>query len=117
MPNKFVFEDFPVYKITLQFNSEISTFLDEIPDKNNYSVKDQLCRASMSILLNIAEGSGRYTKADKRSFYVNARGSCYECVACLQIIKSKCLITETRHDQLYEILNDIARQLSALIKM
>lgn len=116
MPNKFVFEDFPVYKIVLQFNSEISSFLDEIPDKNNYSIKDQLSRASMSILLNIAEGSGRFTKPDKRSFYVNARGSCYECAACLQILKSRGQIIGSKYNLFYEMLNNIARQLSALIK-
>lgn len=71
----------------------------------------------MSILLNIAEGSGRFTKADKRSFYVNARGSAYESAACLQILKSRGLITDSKYSQLYEVLNDIAKQLSALIKM
>jgi len=113
----FDFENFPVYKIAFQFNSEISVFLEEIPDKNNHSIKDQLSRASMSILLNIAEGSGRFTKPEKRSFYVNARGSTYECVACLQILKNRKLLTESKYDRYYEILNDIAKQLSALIKM
>ena len=116
MTNKFVFEDFPVYKTTLSFNSAISDLLEAIPDKNNYSIKDQLGRAAMSILLNIAEGAGRFTTADKRSFYVNARGSCYECVACLQILKIKQLLIAAKYDELYEVINDIARQLSALIK-
>jgi len=71
----------------------------------------------MSILLNIAEGSGRFTKADKKNFYVNARGSAYECAACLQLFKSKGLVDENKYDQFYELLNDIARQLSALIRM
>jgi len=116
MPNKFIFEDFPVYKRVLEFNSEIATFLEEITGQGNYTIKDQLSRASMSILLNIAEGSGRFTKADKKNFYVNARGSTYECAACLQLFKGKKLIGDHKYDQLYNILNDIAKQLSALIK-
>jgi hypothetical protein len=32
----------------------------------------------MSIVLNIAEGSGRFSNADKRNFYIIARSSIFE---------------------------------------
>jgi four helix bundle protein len=48
--------------------------------------KDQLRRASLSIVLNIAEGSGRFTKPAKRNFYVIAKGSVYECSALFDIL-------------------------------
>jgi len=68
----FDFEKLEVYKKAKEFNKKISIFLKE---KNLDRVtNDQLRRASFSIMLNIAEGSGRYSKADKRKFYVISRG-------------------------------------------
>lgn len=47
----------------------------------------QLYRASLSISLNIAEGSSRYTNADKRRFFVIARGSAFETSALISILE------------------------------
>lgn len=35
----------------------------------------------MNVVLNIAEGSGKFSKPDRRSFFVIARVSIFECVA------------------------------------
>tara|TARA_B110001454_G_scaffold219192_1_gene251230 strand:- start:117153 stop:117470 length:318 start_codon:yes stop_codon:yes gene_type:complete len=50
-------------------------------------LKDQLLRASSSIALNIAEGSGKRTMEDQRRFYSIAFGSVRECQAILAIEK------------------------------
>jgi four helix bundle protein len=52
-----------------------------------YSLKDQLERASQSVILNLAEGSAKPTKADKRRFYAIAFGSIREIQAVFDIIK------------------------------
>jgi len=44
-------------------------------------LKDQLLRASSSIALNLAEGSGKPTPKDQRKFYAIANGSYKECEA------------------------------------
>ncbi|MCU0653299.1 MAG: four helix bundle protein [Candidatus Pacebacteria bacterium] len=36
--------------------------------------------------MNIAEGSGKFSKADKRNFYTISRGSVYECVSLMELI-------------------------------
>jgi len=112
----FDYEDFPVYKATLQFIKEVDSFIETLPSKGTSRIIDQLQRAAMSIALNIAEGAGRFHKTDKRSFYVNARGSVYECAACFDILKAKGLLTEAKNTQFHDSLNDLAKQLSALIK-
>lgn len=40
-------------------------------------------------MLNIAEGSGRFTDKNKRNFYVIARGSAFECVAVFDFLKDE----------------------------
>ena len=112
----FDFEDFPVYKDAIKFIQEVGVFLESIPQKGNLRIIDQLQRASTSIALNIAEGAGRFHKADKKNFYVIARGSVYECVACYQILQAKRLVSAEKYKEFYLALNNLAKQLSAMIR-
>lgn len=112
----FDFEDFPVYKDAIKFIQEVDVFLESVPQKGNIRMIDQLQRASTSIALNIAEGAGRYHKSDKRNFYVMARGSAYECVACFQVLLLKKLLFQEKYQYFYATLNNLAKQLSAMIK-
>ena len=57
-------------------------------------VKDQLGRASFSIILNIAEGSGKFSKPDRRNYFVTSRGSVFECVAILDILSEQRIIED-----------------------
>ncbi|MBY0470262.1 four helix bundle protein [bacterium] len=57
-------------------------------------IKDQLVRASLSIVLNIAEGSGKPTQADRRRFYAIALGSNREVQALLAILKQSTLLKQ-----------------------
>lgn len=47
-------------------------------DSKRFWFKDQLLRASLSIMNNIAEGHGRPTMADRNRYLVIAKGSCNE---------------------------------------
>ena len=80
------------------------------------TTNDQLRRASFSIMLNIAEGSGRYTKADKRNFYIIARGSSFECVAIFDYLKDINKINETQFKTFYNDLDELSRMLFSMIK-
>jgi four helix bundle protein len=50
----------------------------ELANSKEFSFKDQITRAGLSIPSNIAEGFGRSTDRDKRNFLNYARGSCAE---------------------------------------
>ena len=62
--------------------------------KLNYVMKDQLNRASLSVVLNLAEGSGKPTAADKRRFYAMAFGSLREVQAILDLAEEETLIKQ-----------------------
>ncbi len=80
----FEFRDTKIYKYAKLFHQDMITVLKN--EKAGKVLTDQLTRASISIALNIAEGYGRFHKADKRNFYITARASLNECIACLDII-------------------------------
>ena len=48
-------------------------------------LRDQLLRASSSIALNVAKGSGKRTPADQKRYYSIALGSLRECEAILEL--------------------------------
>ena len=76
-----------VYQTSLEFITGTLPLLEAIPA--NASVRNQLDRASTSIPLNIAEGNGKFTSADRCRFFDNARGSALECSACLDVTVAK----------------------------
>lgn len=74
-------------------------------------------RAALSISTNIAEGNGRYHKADRTNFFRIARGSAFECVPILEICRRKKLIAEELSEALKKNIEDISKMLSGLINM
>jgi len=110
----FDFEKLTVYTKAKVFNKSVTNFLKK--SKVDSTTKGQLRRASFSIMLNIAEGSGRFTKPDKRNFYVIARGSAFECVAIFDYLKDSELIDEKTFDAYYTSLEEISKMLYALIR-
>jgi hypothetical protein len=58
--------------------------LKRLPAK--LAAKDQLDRASTSIVLNLAEGNGKRSHPDRCRYFDIARGSALECAACLDVL-------------------------------
>ena len=77
---------------------------------------DQLRRASFSIMLNIAEGSSRFSNKDRKNYMVIARGSAFECAAILEYLYE---VTEIEKDDYVNYLNsleEISKMLYGLIR-
>jgi four helix bundle protein len=66
--------------------------------------RDQWLRASQSIPLNIAEGNGKATEADRRRFFEIARGSTLECAAIQDVlVAGKALSPEENNKRKVEL--------------
>jgi len=57
-------------------------------------LQDQLERASLSVVCNIAEGAGRRSRKDKRRMYAMARGSATETAAIVDVLRLRRLAPE-----------------------
>ena len=83
---KFKFEDLKLYQKALDFVDNTYKVTENFPSNENFSLTSQFRRASISIALNIAEGSGD-TNAQFNRFLNTANGSIKECVVCSSIAK------------------------------
>ena len=111
---KFEFQNLSVYKKAKIFHQSTKSIVNEKSLKN-YE-KDQLSRTSFSIVLNIAEGSGRFSKSDRRNFFVITRSSVFECVAILDVLKDNNIISQEEFESLENQADELSRILYAMIK-
>ena len=82
--------------------------------RGNSDLVDQIRRASMSVVLNVAEGSGEFSPREKIRFYRIARRSASECVAVLDYLVDRGMLKEA---ELADARAEYARTIGALIKL
>lgn len=110
----FRFRNFPVYKDTLVFIFEVKQFTKaKFPKSEQYGLISQLWRALDSIVLNIAEGTDKYSQTDFSRFLNQALGSLNEVVACFDIALLNKYMTEAEHKKFLEKADKLYRQLKA----
>ncbi|MDN5200165.1 four helix bundle protein [Fulvivirgaceae bacterium BMA10] len=109
----FDFEKLLVYQKAKVFNHKVREFIRN--NKIDTSSKNQLQRAALSIVLNIAEGSGRSSSADKRNFYIIARGSVFECVAIFDFLREEQLMNVSTFDVFYKNCEELSKMLFGMI--
>ena len=84
MKTFFDHEKLDVYQESIAFCGRVGDLLGQVTGR--VAAKDQLDKASTSIPLNIAEGNGKFSDADRSRFLEIARGSTLECAACLDVL-------------------------------
>ena len=67
-------EQLDVYQLGLDFVALAERVIRGLP-KGRSHLADQFTRSSISVVLNVAEGAGKFSKGDKRRYYLAARGS------------------------------------------
>ncbi len=111
----FAFEKLLVYQKSVALANSMMAATRGFP-RGYYFLADQLHRAALSIATNIAEGNGRFTAADRRNFFVIARGSVQECVPLLEVALRRKVLPPGVHERLRGELEEISRMVSGLIK-
>jgi len=99
-----------VYRVSAQFAAIVSR-LRITPA----GLRDQIDRASASIVLTLAEGVGRVSPADRAHFFAMARGSALECAAVLDLLHARGALSGPAHREARALLVRVVQMLTRLI--
>ena len=113
---QFNFLDWPVYKDAQDFLSFSLDLIRKLPKEYRFELSAQLIRSSSSVVLNIAEGSGKSSKKDFSHFLDIALGSLYETIANIDILRTNKLIEQKDFETAQQKAANIARQLGGFKK-
>jgi four helix bundle protein len=108
-------EKLDVYQVAIDFVATANNMIERLPRGRGY-LADQLQRAALSIVLNIAEGAGKFSPADKAVFYTRARASATESAAVFDVCRKLNLITMAIAEDNKAVLERISQMLTKLIK-
>jgi len=120
MKSQFDHEKLDVYQLELLFLGWVTPLLEEAKRSIKArltEVCDQLDRASLSILLNTAEGNGKRQRQVRAKFFDDARGSATECAACLDALVVKGACVSSRIQEGKDMLFRIVSMLTKLIQL
>jgi four helix bundle protein len=113
--NKFDFENLKVYQKALEYVDFVYKVTKHFPKTEIFSLIDQFKRASISICLNIAEGSGG-SKPEFNQFLKIARRSIRECIAISEISYRQKFISEETKQQSRTFCSELSKMVTGLIK-
>lgn len=100
-----------------QKSKELTLLIYNIFEGNkDYGFKDQIQRASISIMNNIAEGFERKGNRELRQFLFIAKGSSAEVRSMLYIAQERKFVSNKEFNKLYDLTLDISKLLSGFIK-
>jgi four helix bundle protein len=109
----FSHEKLDVYRAAIEYVRWAFSIAGKISGMHRHA-RDQLLRASQSIPLNIAEGNGKATEADRRHFFEIARGSTLECAAIQDVLEVCGAITSCENQKGNDLLDRIAAMLTKI---
>jgi four helix bundle protein len=111
----FDFEKLDVYQVVKEQNIKALKYIYSDTKLDDY-IKEQWKHASLSILLNLAEGTSRMTNADKKEYLAIARGSVFESVAILDTLKGLNLIEDSLYKEFYDNYETISKMLLGMFR-
>ena len=109
----FKFEDLLVYQKAMQFGEITNSQVKKFPKEERFELSSQFKRASDSIALNIAEGSGG-TDKQFHNYLGNAWHSAHECVSCSSKAFLRNYISQDENELNREYLAELTKMISSL---
>ena len=105
-------EQLDVYRAAIEYVGWAFRLCELLQAQRN--AKEQLLRASQAIPLNIAEGNGKATEADRRRFFEIARGSALECAAIQDVLEVCGALSAAENAEAKKLLDRIVAMLTRL---
>ena len=108
------FEDLEVWKLARKLTGKIYSFSRSGVFAKDFGFRDQICRAAVSIVSNIAEGFERRSNSQFVQFLAIASGSAGEVRAQLYIALDLGYITQTQFQDAFDDIVCIGKMLTSL---
>jgi four helix bundle protein len=109
-------EKLDVYQCAVKLLAEVSQVLDAMPPGTSV-LRDQLERASLSVVANIAEAVGVRTPKERERHYGVARGSAMECGALLDACRLRGVCSLDQHQQAKQMLVRVVSMLTRSFRL
>jgi four helix bundle protein len=109
------FEDLDAWKQARKLVGAVYTLTRQDPLCKDFGLRDQLQRAAVSVMTNVAEGFERATAPDKLHFYNMARASNGEVRSLLYVIEDNFPAQATLSQTIRHSTHDTGRLISGLM--
>lgn len=110
------YRDLIAWQKAMDLAERVYQLTAEFPNDERFSLTSQIRRAVISIPSNIAEGQGRFTRADFRRFLSIAHGSVRELETQLLLARRLRYLGEEQLDELLERSSEVGRLIRGLAK-
>lgn len=110
------FKELIIWQKSMEVVSQVFELAKLFPPEENYTLRPQIIRSSISIPSNIAEGAGSNSQKEFKRFLEISLGSCYELETQVLIIQRNSIVSEYNFDKLVLLINEIEKMISAFIK-
>ncbi len=108
---RFRFLDWQVYKDARRLFVLLLAIVKKLPKEYRYEMGSQIPRAGFSVVLNIAEGSGKHSDGELNRFFDIAVGSLFECVAAVDALREALLVDDEVFKEVEGLAESISDQL------
>ena len=95
---------------------DILKLAKNIPKEYRFDLGSQIIRSSFSIILNIAEGSGKFSDKELNRYFNISLGSVYETLAAIDVFRYNKIIGDKEFNDIYRRLSEISKQLTSFKK-
>ena len=115
MPKIERFEDIQAWQKARELNNGIYKATKKVPFAKDFSLQDQIRRASVSIMANIADGFGRRSKKEFSNFLNMAHGSAAEVQCHLYIALDQNYISHDHFKVLYKETEEVSKMIQGFM--
>ena len=113
---KFGYEDLEVWDKAVDFAVKVIDVVeDAFAKRKHYRLLEQIEACSTSVAMNIAEGKGRFSKKEFVHYLYISRGSLYETMTLLEILRRKKWISDNNFKDIKHQGKEIASMIKGLI--
>lgn len=109
------FEDIHAWQKARELTSAVYQMTRDAEFARDYGLKDQIRRAAVSVMNNIAEGFGRHGDVEFARFLEIAKGSTYEVQSCAYVAVDAGYIDESGRTEIYQLADTVASLIGGLV--